>query len=329
MGKWFSRQSRRAETPAEPPKKVYSWDRADRPDPKEYMYSDIEGSVVGKCPGSINGQQFLIQNCKDCAIYLFDHSAAVTIDDCVSCQIFVGPVKGSIFLRDCSQCRVMVACQQFRSRDCKKMDILLHCSSQPVIESCTKMKFGCFTASYPQLEDQFNSAGISLVGNNWSDLHDFTPASGEINWSLLDHSDFDLPNDNAELLEVGLSVEADKSLTPVTVGVAQRPQGQACLLVFLGQDHMTNVSQAIQVARQAYIKVQWNTNLWVLCRDGTMLCYVEWCIMFQLHINTLRHGHQEGAEGSHQASRVVLVQRGGHCRLRGHQRHHLPRIRAF
>ena len=49
---------------------------------------------------------------------------------------------------------------------------------------------------------------------------------------------------------------------------------------------MTNVSQAIQVARQAYIKVQWNTNLWVLCRDGTMLCYIEWCIMFQLHINT-------------------------------------------
>ena len=39
-------------------------DRADRPDPKDYMYSDIEGAVIGKCPGSINGQQFLIQNCK-------------------------------------------------------------------------------------------------------------------------------------------------------------------------------------------------------------------------------------------------------------------------
>ena len=31
---------------------------------------------------------------QDCAIYLFDHSAAVSVDDCVSCQIFVGPVKG-------------------------------------------------------------------------------------------------------------------------------------------------------------------------------------------------------------------------------------------
>ena len=78
------------------------------------MYLDIEGTVIGKCPGSIKGQQFLIQNCKvcgtlimqkmyetelqDCTIYLFDHSAAVTIDDCVNCQIFVGPVKGRYVL---------------------------------------------------------------------------------------------------------------------------------------------------------------------------------------------------------------------------------------
>ena len=35
---------------------------------------------------------------------------------------------------------------------------------------------------------------------------------------------------------------------------------QPCLLVFLGQDHMSNVSQAIQVARQANIKVQCSIN---------------------------------------------------------------------
>jgi len=92
-------------------------DRADRPDPKNYMYSDLEGTVVGKLPGSIDGQQFLIQNCKvhsliihrnvyqmlpwlqDCAIYLFDHSAAVTVDDCIGCQIFVGPVKGRCVIK--------------------------------------------------------------------------------------------------------------------------------------------------------------------------------------------------------------------------------------
>ena len=91
--------------------------------------------------------------------------------------------------------------------------------------------------------DQFKSAGISLVSNNWSDIYDFTKAPDEINWSLLDHvslllnhmlsgniyywqSEFDLPNNNTELLEVGLNIETDKSVTPATVGVAQRPQGQ-------------------------------------------------------------------------------------------------------
>ena len=93
--------------------KSFYRERADRPDPKDYMYSDLEGVTVGKMPDDVNGQQFLIQNCKvgyvcwytsthcntsllqqDCSIFVFDHSAAVTIDDCASCQIFVGPVKG-------------------------------------------------------------------------------------------------------------------------------------------------------------------------------------------------------------------------------------------
>jgi len=37
---------------------------------------------------------------------------------------------------------------------------------------------------------------------------------------------FDLPNANAELLEMGLNIVAENSVAPVTVGVAQRPVGQ-------------------------------------------------------------------------------------------------------
>ena len=39
-------------------------------------------------------------------------------------------------------------------------------------------------------------------------------------------SELDLPNNSVELLEVGLSIEADKSVTPAIVGVAQCSQGQ-------------------------------------------------------------------------------------------------------
>ena len=46
---------------------------------------------------------------------------------------------------------MVVASQQFRGRDCKRCSIYLHCKSQPVIESCSKLKFGCFQAYYPEL----------------------------------------------------------------------------------------------------------------------------------------------------------------------------------
>ena len=46
----------------------------------------------------------------------------------------------------------MVSCQQLRTRDCKECTIYLHCTSQPVIEASSEMKFGCFQCHYPQLK---------------------------------------------------------------------------------------------------------------------------------------------------------------------------------
>ena len=36
-----------------------------------------------------------------------------------------------------------------------------------------------------KISDQFKSACLSIFNNNWSNIHDFTPAEGERNWSLL------------------------------------------------------------------------------------------------------------------------------------------------
>ena len=32
---------------------------------------------------------------------------------------------------------------------------------------------------------QFDAAGLSLYNNNWSNIHDFTPAPGERTWTLM------------------------------------------------------------------------------------------------------------------------------------------------
>ena len=60
----------------------------------------------------------------------------------------------SLFMRDCQQCRFVLACQQFRTRDCRHIDAFFLCESQPIIESSTKMRFACFRYYYPELEGQ-------------------------------------------------------------------------------------------------------------------------------------------------------------------------------
>ncbi|KAI2663660.1 Protein XRP2 [Labeo rohita] len=203
--------------------KQYSWDKREKVDPKDFMLTGLKNETVGRLPGKLDGQQFVIQDCENCNIYVFDHSATITIDDCVNCRIMLGPIKGSVFFRDCKDIKCVVACQQFRTRDCKKMDVFLCCATQPIIESSTGMKFGCFQYYYPELAFHFKDAGLSIFNNNWSNIHDFTPVSGETNWSLLPEDAavleyVPLPDPESEFKSVRISTEASRSIVPLTKG---------------------------------------------------------------------------------------------------------------
>ncbi|XP_072900249.1 protein XRP2 isoform X1 [Hemitrygon akajei] len=248
MGCLFSRKSKgkkqsKAAEGEEPPKQ-YSWDnRAKEIDVKDYMLVGLKDQTLGRLPGKVAGEQFVIEECENCNIYIFDHSATITIDDCTNCRIFLGPIKGSVFFRKCVDCKCVVACQQFRTRDCRKMDVFLCCATQPIIESSTGMKFGCFQYYYPELGYQFKDAGLSIFNNNWSNIHDFTPASDENNWTLLaedtvPHDYVPLP-DSEELKAVRISTELNRSIVPVTRGQRQKSSEESCLVVFFAGDYTT------------------------------------------------------------------------------------------
>lgn len=74
--------------------KTYSWDKRREIDAKDYTIEDVKATVVGRTPGTVNGQQIIIQNCEDSSIYVLDHLNTVIIDDCVNCNIILGPTKG-------------------------------------------------------------------------------------------------------------------------------------------------------------------------------------------------------------------------------------------
>ncbi|CAL8086071.1 unnamed protein product [Calicophoron daubneyi] len=187
----FFRQFRRPtkekhELDFEPPIK-YPWSDNGNLNPKDFILEEKDHGVFGRAPGEINGQQFVIRNCKNSFIYLLDHINTITVDDCDSCTILTGPVRTSIFIRDCHKCHIMTACQQFRTRDCRDLTIFLACVTEPIIESSTGMAFGPYQCYYPELEAQFNAAGLSIFNCNWSDVYDFTPdPDGEANIRLLE-----------------------------------------------------------------------------------------------------------------------------------------------
>ncbi|XP_068175669.1 protein XRP2 [Antennarius striatus] len=224
--------------------KQYSWDKREKVDPKDYMLTGLKDVTVGRLPGKLNGQQFVIQECENCNIYVLDHSATITIDDCVNCRIVLGPVKGSVFFRDCKDIKCVVACQQFRTRDCKKMDVFLCCATQPIIESSTGMKFGCYQYYYAELGFHFKDAGLSIFNNNWSNIHDFTPVSGENNWSLLPETsavqDFvPVPDAESEFKSVRISTDPSRSIVPLTKGGRRKDSEESCLFVFFAGEYAT------------------------------------------------------------------------------------------
>ena len=68
--------------------------------------------------------------------------------------VFVCLYFCSVFVRDCKECKLLVACQQFRTRDCKRIHIFLSCKSQPIIEASTEMYFGCYQCYYSELSSE-------------------------------------------------------------------------------------------------------------------------------------------------------------------------------
>ncbi|XP_047117203.1 protein XRP2-like [Schistocerca piceifrons] len=216
--------------------KEYSWDKRDKVNLKDFTVENLDNEEIWKLPGTINGQQFVIQKCKTSTVYLLDHINTITIDDCVNCKFVIGAVKGSIFLRNCKDCSCVVACGQFRSRDCRKIDVFLCCPTQPVIEASTSMHFGCYQLYYDDLEDQFHQAGLSAFNNEWSVIHDYTPVEGENNWCLLPdtitiHDYISIPKAE-ELKKLNLSLLEDKSVVPYTWGPHKTMDGESCLVIF-------------------------------------------------------------------------------------------------
>lgn len=239
---FFFRSSSNADIVEPSIRQLYSWERADRVAirKEDFILDHLKDQTVFRLPGSVNGQQFIIQNCDNCQVYVFDHTGQIQIDDCTNCQIFIGPVHGSIFIRDSTNCVLATVCQQFRTRDCRDTYVFLSCASQPIIESSYNIKFGCLTLNYQQLAEQYKSADISPWNNNWGNIYDFTTIPDGKNYSLLDRSEnvfkhLPVPSDPS-CSHLNIKDDTDTSVTPYTYGELYRHRNDERCLVILFND---------------------------------------------------------------------------------------------
>ncbi|XP_026817756.1 LOW QUALITY PROTEIN: protein XRP2-like [Rhopalosiphum maidis] len=225
----------------EPKKLVYSWVERKHLDPADYVMENLNGCTAYKSPGSIGGQQFVIRNCQDSNIYLLDHTGSVTIDDCQRCTIVVGPTKQSVFVRDTINSTVVVACGQFRVRDCASLKISLFCSTQPVIESSRELQFSCYQFYYNQLADQFVKADLNIWNNNWRTVYDYTWNEGD-NWTVNEKPIVVELSD--QLNKYGITSESKKSIVPLTK--CNQQSGENCFVAFGCGIEASRFVQALQ-----------------------------------------------------------------------------------
>uniref|UniRef100_A0AC35TQE8 C-CAP/cofactor C-like domain-containing protein n=1 Tax=Rhabditophanes sp. KR3021 TaxID=114890 RepID=A0AC35TQE8_9BILA len=185
---WKKQATAGGDAPAQP--KTFSWDKPNV-DPAAFICTKLENETVLKPPGSVQGQQFLIDSCKNCIILVQDYTASVMIDDCEDCIIVIGPCKGSIFIRDTKRCQLFAICQQLRTRDCNDISAFIFCTTSPIIEDSTRMRFSQLFINYDKLEEQMENAQMSPFTNSWDKVHDYTPTSGKnSNFAIRNGADY-------------------------------------------------------------------------------------------------------------------------------------------
>uniref|UniRef100_A0A3P8T122 C-CAP/cofactor C-like domain-containing protein n=1 Tax=Amphiprion percula TaxID=161767 RepID=A0A3P8T122_AMPPE len=119
------------------------------------MLAWLKDITVGHLPRQLHRQQFVIQECEKCNIYVFNHSKTITINDCVICHIFRRSVKGSVFVRDCKHTQCKVACLQFHTKAVKR---------QRCFCAAPLTAFSSTTLSWPTTSRTLGSAYSTTTG---------------------------------------------------------------------------------------------------------------------------------------------------------------------
>ncbi|KAI2720604.1 hypothetical protein CBS147332_3844 [Penicillium roqueforti] len=111
--------------------------------------------------------------------------ASLTAKGIKESLLICGQVNGPAHITGVKNSVIVISCRQFRMHDCSDVDVYLSCSSNPIIEDCSNIRFGRIPKAYALRHDRPDHE------DRWSQVEDFKWIKQEPspNWRLLDPND--------------------------------------------------------------------------------------------------------------------------------------------
>ncbi|SPO04428.1 related to tubulin folding cofactor C [Cephalotrichum gorgonifer] len=110
--------------------------------------------------------------------------AGLSLRNMRRCIVVTGDVEGAVHITGVRDAVVVVVSRQVRIHECERVDFYLHCSSHPIIEDCSEVRFApnpeCYTPPWSSTHE-----------NQWDQVDDFKwlKADHSPNWSVLPEED--------------------------------------------------------------------------------------------------------------------------------------------
>eukprot|EP00002_Diphylleia_rotans_P025432 TRINITY_DN5025_c0_g1_i1.p1 TRINITY_DN5025_c0_g1~~TRINITY_DN5025_c0_g1_i1.p1 ORF type:complete len:554 (-),score=106.14 TRINITY_DN5025_c0_g1_i1:122-1783(-) len=169
-------------------------DQHSQPVPKPSQNSDAKSPVTKYIqslekrticiePGLAEMCNFVIEECRNCDIFICNPLTNVTIDRCFNCRIFAGPCKELVRISNTDECSFILAATEIQMLQCKKCDLRVFAKKCVKIHLCLNLRIGCFAFSYAKLAEHFSKVGLSVFNNRWSEVKDLS--SLRYSWSFL------------------------------------------------------------------------------------------------------------------------------------------------
>jgi len=135
-----------------------------------------------------------LSDLSDCVVGICKRLSTARLIGLTSCHIYCGPVDGSVFIDRCKNCRIVLASRQVRIHSSTDCTFEVHTNSGPIIEDCTKLRFGPYpNLRYARSDNDFRASTLNFDARNesWRDVKDFKwhRLQASPNWSILDESD--------------------------------------------------------------------------------------------------------------------------------------------